>query len=89
MVTRGKAKVGFDYSAIEFLWRGKAGTELEGSEGTIKVKHLADDDPDERSVVYKVGKTGEGKDAAGVKEIVRKTAVGVVDTLLEGFRSLH
>ncbi len=68
---------------------GKEGTKLEGAEGTIKVKHLADDDPEDRSVVYKVGKCGEAADMKEAKEIVRKTAVGVVEPLLAGFKCLH
>lgn len=62
---------------------------MEECEGTIKVKNLADDDPDDRSVVYKVTKTSESLDHKEAKEIIRRTAVGVVDPLLEGFRSLH
>ena len=68
---------------------GKEGSKLAESEGTIKVKNLADDDPEDRSVVYKVTKTGEGVDQKEVKDIIRRTAVGVVEPLLEGFRNLH
>lgn len=68
---------------------GKEGSKLAESEGTIKVKNLADDDPEDRSVVYKVTKTGEGVDQKEAKDIIRRTAVGVVEPLLEGFRNLH
>ena len=68
---------------------GKKGSKLEDSEGTIKVKNLADDDPDDRSVVYKVTKTGESLEHKEAKDIIRRTAVGVMEYLLEGFRNLH
>ena len=46
------------------------------------MKNLADDDPEERSVVYKVTKTGSEVEHKEAKDIIRRTAVGVVEPLL-------